>query len=76
MLYNHSVIRIFDLISYSHKNLPTAISINKFKGNMNSEKYQCIFINFSLDFLYLVLIYFIFSNIKLVFYVYSAIITV
>lgn len=36
------VIRIFDLVSYSPKKLPVALSIDEFKGNTNSEKYQCI----------------------------------
>lgn len=37
-----TVIRIFDFVSYSPKNLPVALSIDEFKGNTNSEKYQCI----------------------------------
>lgn len=37
-----SVIRVFDLVSYAPKKLPSAISIDEFKGNTNSEKYQCI----------------------------------
>lgn len=37
-----TVIRIFDLASYSPKSLPSALSIDEFKGNANSEKYQCI----------------------------------
>ena len=37
-----TVIRIFDLVSYSPKELPTALSIDEFKGNTNGEKYQCI----------------------------------
>lgn len=37
-----TVMRIFDLVSYSPKNLPIALSIDEFKGNTNGEKYQCI----------------------------------
>lgn len=37
-----TVIRIFDLVSYSLKELPTALSIDEFKGNTGKEKYQCI----------------------------------
>ncbi len=37
-----SVIRVFDLVSYAPKELPSAISIDEFKGNTNSETYQCI----------------------------------
>ncbi len=37
-----TVIRIFDFVSYSTKSLPTALSIDEFKGNTNGEKYQCI----------------------------------
>lgn len=37
-----TVIRIFDLVSYSPKNLPVALSIDEFKGNTSGEKYQCI----------------------------------
>lgn len=37
-----TVIRIFDLVSYSPKSLPVALSIDEFKGNTNDEKYQCI----------------------------------
>ena len=33
------VISIFDLVSYSPKKLPTALSIDEFKGNTNGEKY-------------------------------------
>lgn len=36
------VIRIFDLVSYPKAKLPTALSIDEFKGNTNGEKYQCI----------------------------------
>lgn len=37
-----TVIRIFDLVSYSLKELPIALSIDEFKGNTGKEKYQCI----------------------------------
>ena len=37
-----TVIRIFDLVSYSPKKLPVALSIDEFKGDTNCEKYQCI----------------------------------
>jgi transposase len=37
-----TVIRIFDLVSYSNFKLPSALSIDEFKGNTNGEKYQCI----------------------------------
>jgi transposase len=37
-----SIIRIFDLVSYSLKSLPTVLSIDEFKGNTNEKKYQCI----------------------------------
>ena len=37
-----TVIRIFDLINYPKADLPTALSIDEFKGNTNGEKYQCI----------------------------------
>lgn len=37
-----TVIRIFDFVSYSLKELPAALSIDEFKGNTNGEKYQCI----------------------------------
>lgn len=37
-----TVIRIFDLVSYSNKKLPVALSIDEFKGNTSGEKYQCI----------------------------------
>ena len=33
-----TVIRIFDLVSYSLKELPTALSIDEFKGNTDKEK--------------------------------------
>ena len=37
-----TVIRVSDLVSYAPKKLLSAISIDEFKGNTNSEKYQCI----------------------------------
>ena len=37
-----TIIRIFDLVSYSCFKLPSALSIDEFKGNTNGEKYQCI----------------------------------
>jgi transposase len=37
-----TIIRIFDNVSYSFKQLPTVLSIDEFKGNTNGEKYQCI----------------------------------
>lgn len=37
-----TVIRAFDMVSYSPKKLPTALSIDEFKGNTGGEKYQCI----------------------------------
>ena len=37
-----TIIRVFDLVSYSNKTLPAFISIDEFKGNTNDEKYQCI----------------------------------
>ena len=37
-----TVIRVFDLVSYSPKELPATLSIDEFKGNTNGEKYQCI----------------------------------
>jgi len=37
-----TVIRIFDLVSYSDFKLPVALSIDEFKGNTSGEKYQCI----------------------------------
>ena len=37
-----TVIRRFDLVSYSPKELPKVLSIDEFKGNTNGEKYQCI----------------------------------
>ena len=38
----NTVIRIFDLVSYSNKKLPRVLSIDEFKGNTGNEKYQCI----------------------------------
>jgi transposase len=37
-----TIIRVFDLVDYGPKKLPTAISIDEFKGNTGGEKYQCI----------------------------------
>ena len=37
-----TVMRVFDLVSYSFSKLPTALSIDEFKGNTGGEKYQCI----------------------------------
>ena len=37
-----TVMRVFDLVSYSFNKLPTALSIDEFKGNTGGEKYQCI----------------------------------
>ena len=37
-----TVVRVFDLVSYAPKQLPTTLSIDEFKGNTNKEKYQCI----------------------------------
>ena len=37
-----TVMRTFDLVSYAPRRLPTALSIDEFKGNTNKEKYQCI----------------------------------
>lgn len=37
-----TILRIFDLVSYSIKSLPMVLSIDEFKGNTNGEKYQCI----------------------------------
>ena len=37
-----TVMRIFDLVSYSPQKLPDVLSIDEFKGNTNKEKYQCI----------------------------------
>jgi transposase len=35
-----TVIRVFDLVSYTPKKLPTALSIDEFKGNTGYSKYQ------------------------------------
>jgi len=37
-----TVIRIFDLVSYSNKSLPEVVGIDEFKGNTGRDKYQCI----------------------------------
>lgn len=37
-----TVIRVFDYVNYSAKQLPEVLSIDEFKGNTNGEKYQCI----------------------------------
>ena len=37
-----TIIRIFDVVSYPKAKLPTALSIDEFKGNTWGEKYQCI----------------------------------
>lgn len=37
-----TVIRVFDLISYTNKELPSVISIDEFKGTTDKGKYQCI----------------------------------
>lgn len=37
-----TVIKIFDMVSYSKATLPTVLSIDEFKGNTGGEKYQCI----------------------------------
>ena len=37
-----TVIRIFDKVSYPKAKLPSALSIDEFKGNTWGEKYQCI----------------------------------
>lgn len=37
-----TVIRIFDIVSHKSIHLPTALSIDEFKGNTSGEKYQCI----------------------------------
>lgn len=41
-LSSTTVIRYFDTVSYSCKNLPDTLSIDEFKGNTGNEKYQCI----------------------------------
>ena len=38
----NTVIRVFGVVDYGHKNLPSALSIDEFKGNTGGEKYQCI----------------------------------
>lgn len=37
-----TIMRTFDLVSYSPRDLSTTLSIDEFKGNTNKEKYQCI----------------------------------
>ena len=37
-----TVIRIFDYVSYPKAKLPTAVSIDEFKGDTRGETYQCI----------------------------------
>lgn len=37
-----TIIRWFDVISYSAPNLPTVLAIDEFKGNTSGEKYQVI----------------------------------
>ena len=37
-----TVIRIFDFVQYAPCGLPSVLSIDEFKGNTDSEKYQCI----------------------------------
>lgn len=37
-----TVIRIFDLVSFSKPELPDVVSIDEFKGNANKNKYQVI----------------------------------
>lgn len=41
-LSSTTVIRYFDTVSYSCRNLPDTLSIDEFKGNTGNEKYQCI----------------------------------
>ena len=38
----NTIIRVFSVVDYGHKNLPSALSIDEFKGNTGGEKYQCI----------------------------------
>ncbi len=38
----NTIIRVFGVVDYGHKNLPSALSIDEFKGNTGGEKYQCI----------------------------------
>ena len=40
-----TVIRIFDTVSYPKAELSQALSIDEFKGNAASEKYQCILVD-------------------------------
>lgn len=40
-----TVARILDSISYSRQTLPEAISIDEFKGNASTGKYQCILVD-------------------------------
>lgn len=41
-----TIIRVFDCINYGNpRQLPEVVSIDKFKGNTNREKYQCILTN-------------------------------
>ena len=40
-----TVARILDSISYSRQTLPEAISIDEFKGNTSTGKYQCILVD-------------------------------
>ena len=40
-----TVVRILDSISYSRQTLPEAISIDEFKGNASTGKYQCILVD-------------------------------
>jgi len=37
-----TVIRMFNLVSYSNRSLPEVIGIDEFKGNTGGDKYQCI----------------------------------
>lgn len=37
-----TVIRLFDLVQYAPRKLPSVLSIDEFKGNTDREKYQCI----------------------------------
>ena len=38
----HTVMRIFDFISFKKPKLPEVIAIDEFKGNTSGEKYNCI----------------------------------
>lgn len=40
-----AIARMLDCVSYSLKTLPSALSIDEFKGNADGEKYQCILTN-------------------------------